>query len=109
MGQKKIQRKITKYLEANKHENTALNIWDASKPSLRGKLCKRSRPGRFTQDLGGGKNILSAIRMSDLILFWGGVIHLRHKLRVLSKEVPTPLYTKCTQSPQGANTDLLII
>ena len=39
-------------------------------------------------------------------LFWGGAIHARCKPHVTHRDVPTPLYTKCTQSQQGANTDL---
>ena len=64
--------------------------------------CSHWRPGRFTQDSGRWRKIHRATGMSDMPLFWGGVIHAHHKPSVALGEVPTPLYTKCTQSRQDA-------
>ena len=65
-------------------------------------FCNISRPDRFTQDLGTWKNICRAVGMPDVPLFKHGSIHICGKLRVVPQEVPTPLYTKCMQSQQGA-------
>ena len=44
--------------------------------------------------------------MSDKPLFWGGTDQEHSKPWVTLGDVPSPLYTKCTQSWQGANIDL---
>ena len=64
--------------------------------------CSLSRPGRFTLDLGRWKKICGVVGMLDMTLFKGGVIHACHRLSVTQREAPTPLYTTCTQSWQGA-------
>ena len=71
--------------------------------------CSRTRLGRFTQDSVRQKKICGAVGLSDMPLFQGGVIHLCRKSWVALWEVLAPLYTKGTQSRQGANTDLLVI
>ena len=50
--------------------------------------CSHSRSGRFTWDSGRWKKIHGAIRMSDMPLFWGGVIHMHPKPHVMPQEVP---------------------
>ena len=59
--------------------------------------CKRSRPGRLRWDSGNRKKTHRAAGMSDMCLLWGGERHM-HRWKV-----PTPLYTRWTQSQQGAN------
>ena len=64
--------------------------------------CSLSRPYRVTQDLDRWKKIFRALGMPDMLLFKGGETHACYKLHVMPQEVPTPLYTKCTQSQQDA-------
>ena len=65
-------------------------------------FCSWSRLGRFTWDSGRWKEICGSFGMSEMPLFQGGVIHALHKPWVSLWEALTPLYTKCTQSQQGA-------
>ena len=74
--------------------------WDVGKFKVVPEVlfCRCSRLGKFTQDSDRWKKIHRAVRMSDTPLFWGGEIHMHCKLQVAPREVPTPLYTKCTQA-----------